>query len=669
MSKSVKKQTWQTWLMLAVVFAAVMSLVLLCWNRIRIQTTPHGVNVGVEYGTGDFARYTDSALLQPRDGMKSAGPEGEMFKDEKDAVAGLLLINHINFAVTKIKNANDSIVLEEEYNQLNQNAILLDSIQDQEMIELICDIMDTIVAMRIEERERDFLKEELEQGLSDAAYDAIPNPMNLIASNPISAICNIATAAASSYMNYKKAKANLSRKFKRANWELDKVRMTYLNDLNKSLLMKYWVIVDRYKIPDYHRVVEDDIVHLVERLKDTNKERKYAFLKQSESKYRFLPVYWYHRGLAAYECDELDDAMAAFNCYQSYQNDFCKILRYDKTAASVAMLKLNIMMRSGDKGYTDQEFIEQLGIIEANATNRDWNYFYYEALVYYQRLKDGANAIRLLRRAIDEMEFSRDNNLVDWKEFIQARMDADDVQSGEGKDLLGNDALFSCKTLLTEIETVGLPEGESHARLDELCKAESTAAREKLFCYCSLDYKGAIKALEKDIKGIAFQCDVIDGTQMCINVAMPVSWVIGREGDMALYCRRVDSPSDNVLTNQVTLGTRFLEYKSERKILTFDDSEKVVLRFLPEDGNFAPDRNVIILVIRYNRGSGESFQIAVQSELDAHGKYTHPAWEAFGKWTRGDRVNAVDVESKWSEGAYFQKISYDSPSEPNEDPN
>jgi hypothetical protein len=89
------------------------------------------------------------------------------------------------------------LVLEEEYNSINQNAILLDAIKDSEMIELICDIMDTIVSMRIEEKEREFLKDKLEQGMSDAMYEAIPNPLNLISSNPISAICNIATAAVS----------------------------------------------------------------------------------------------------------------------------------------------------------------------------------------------------------------------------------------------------------------------------------------------------------------------------------------------------------------------------------------------------------------------------------------------------------------------------------------
>lgn len=598
-------------------------------------------------------------LMPLADGMQSSDlEEGSIVKDEKDALAALLLINHINCSVTRIKNANDAIVLEEEYNSINQNAILLDAIKDKEMVELICDIMDAIVSMRIEEKERQFLKEELDQGMSDAMYDAIPNPLNLISANPISAICNIATAAASSYMNYKKAKANLTKKFKRSNWELDKNRMVYLNELNKCLLEKYWVIVDRYKLPDYYRVVEDDVVHLIERLKDENRERRYAFLKDKdvEETYKFLPVYWYHRGRAAYENGDMVDAMTALGRFQIYEKDYSKILRHNKTAASVAMLKLNIMMQASDGAFSAADFEEQLKIIEKNATKDDWNMLYYAALVYSQELKKFDEAKRLLIKVIDEMEFARDSNLIDWKEFIQARMDADDGGTVDGKNLMGNDALFSCKSLLSEIETYNLPPEELQKRLIELCEADNSATREKLFCYCSLDFKGALKYLDKDIQGIRFQYDGSDATQKCINVALPVSWIIGREGDMVLYCRSVGSDDESVLKGNVIKGARFDEVKAVRKMLSIDGEEKVVLRFVPRNANYDEEKNVAVLVMRYDRGVGKAFQIAVQTTLKNNQQFSRPTWEGLGKWVKGDRVKATDVASKWDAGACFKRV-------------
>ena len=601
-------------------------------------------------------------LMPLADGMQSSDlEEGGIVKDEKDALAALLLINHINCSVTRIKNANDAIVLEEEYNSINQNAILLDAIKDKEMVELICDIMDAIVSMRIEEKERRFLKEELDQGMSDAMYDAIPNPLNLISANPISAICNIATAAASSYMNYKKAKANLTKKFKRSNWELDKNRMVYLNELNKCLLEKYWVIVDRYKLPDYYRVVEDDVIHLIDRLKDESRERRYAFLKDKdvEETYKFLPVYWYHRGRAAYENGDMVDAMTALGRFQIYEKDYSKILRHNKTAASVAMLKLNIMMQASAGTFSAADFDEQLKIIERNATKDDWNMFYYAALVYSQELKNFEEARRLLVKVIDEMEFARDSNLIDWKEFIRARMDADDGGTVDGKNLMGNDALFSCKSLLSEIETYNLPPEELQKRLVELCEADNSATREKLFCYCSLDFKGALKYLDKDIRGIRFQYDGSVATQQCINVALPLSWIIGREGDMTLYCRSVDSEDESVLKGNVTRGARFDEVKAERKMLSIDGEEKVVLRFVPRKANYDEEKNVAVLVMRYDRGVGKAFQIAVQTTLKKNQQFSRPTWEGLGKWVKGDRVKATDVVSKWDSSAYFKRVEYE----------
>ena len=154
----------------------------------------------------------------------------------EDVDAVLLLINHINWVVTKIKIANDPIVLEQEYESINQNALYLDAIKDKEVVNLVCNIMDLIVDMRIDAKEREMLQEELDQGMSDAIYDAVPNPMSLFSLNPVSSICNLATAAVSSYANYRKAKIRLAKQFKKATWDLDKNKMVFLNEMNKNLL-------------------------------------------------------------------------------------------------------------------------------------------------------------------------------------------------------------------------------------------------------------------------------------------------------------------------------------------------------------------------------------------------------------------------------------------------
>ena len=175
--------------------------------------------------------------------------------DKKDAMAALFAINHRNWVITKIKTYNDPAVLEEEYQGLTADALNLRVIKDPELIDLICRILDVIVEMRIEEKERAFLKDELDQGTSDALADAVSG-IRITGLNPIAMVASAVTSVASAALNYKKAKRALQKKFERQNWSLDKNRMYYLNDLNKELLRDFWAIVQKYPdLPDeYHPV-------------------------------------------------------------------------------------------------------------------------------------------------------------------------------------------------------------------------------------------------------------------------------------------------------------------------------------------------------------------------------------------------------------------------------
>lgn len=569
----------------------------------------------------------------------------KIVKNAGDAKAAVLLMNHINWTVTKIMHYNDPALLEQEYNAISHNSILLDVIKDEEIIHIIKSLMDAITEMRIEETERRFLQEELDQGMSDAIYDAIPNPMMIMSSNPLSALVNLASAAASSAMNYKKAKANLKKKFKRANWELDKNRLWYLNTLNKDLLEKYWVLVDRYKIKDAYRVVEDDIVHLVERLKDDDASRKYNFLKETKDLYEELPVYWYYRGQAAYECNAKQDALAALNRYQKYQDEFGKILRHDKTAANVAMLK-SIIILENNRGRklnaeTASDLEKQLKIITSNATKNDWSLFYYCALVYSTELKNDSEAKKLLNKVVDEFGFQRDNKLVDWKEFMSEKMESDSLDVTQ-KSVSSTDVLFECKTLLQAIETRELPPNEARARLETICKAQQTSARERLFCFCSMNYDGALRYIAHDVERIAL-CSERGESNDYIKVVMPLAWIIGREGDIAIHI----SDSDVSLKDlQLEAADIVREHEGNRQMEEVDGEKRVAMFFPCKEADTVV-RKKIVLKIQFMRGQGianKCYQIAV---LFSPGEGDDISWVTPCEYALGEWVPEKDSDSHW----------------------
>ena len=536
----------------------------------------------------------------------------------EDVDAVLLLINHINWVVTKIKSANDPIVLEQEYDSINQNALYLDAIKDREVVDLVCHIMDVIIDMRIDAREREMLQEELDQGLSDAIYDAVPNPSTLFSLNPISAICNLATAAVSSYANYRKAKIRLAKQFKKATWDLDKNKMEFLNELNKNLLRNYWVLVNRHGLQDKYRVVEGDIAHLIERLKDDNARRVHDFLSTADAaeRYRALPQYWYYRGSNAYACGELGDAEKSLMQYQDYIDKHGDFLRHNRLSAHAAMLRLNIIAQKHKPGSDGQgvfagheaEVRRQVEEIEKHSNYNDWQSLYYAAVVSVQ-IGDAAHARDILKRLIDEYEALREKKFVTWKDMVEVRSATDSANSIPS--VRAQDVVYTCRKLLASIEKKAGKEEEWTRQMEAICNGELASLREQLLCYGELSYKEALKRLTRGIEDVS---GFVKDNSFCVNV--PFSWAIGTEDKFKLFVLPDQKDlSDVSIFSRKTI--KLSEDKQKRGIARdpVDEKERVRLMFVGMDGNKVENNQTVVLSALYTCGTGlkhRTFRIAIR---------------------------------------------------------
>ena len=188
----------------------------------------------------------------------------------------VLLINHINWVVSNITNYNNVIVLEEEYESISINDLVLTSINDDVTITLIRKIMRTIKDARINEGDRKILQEVYDIETANAIYDSIPPVSTIISPNILSLSINLIQSSASSYANFKRIQGQLSMRLKKDTWDLDKDKLKYLNDLNEELLQQQWELTKRYNFPDYWRVSPKDITTLIDRLKDDNNQLFYG---------------------------------------------------------------------------------------------------------------------------------------------------------------------------------------------------------------------------------------------------------------------------------------------------------------------------------------------------------------------------------------------------------
>lgn len=553
-------------------------------------------------------------------------PDREMLK--RDAMTALFAINHINWVVTKIKTYNDPGVLEEEYKGLTADALNLRVIKDPELIELICRILDVIVEMRIEEKERDFLKDELDQGASDALADAVSG-IRISGLNPISMVASAVTSVASAAMNYKKAKRALQKKFEKQNWALDKNRMYYLNDLTKELLRDFWSIVQKYpELPEEYRVSEKNIQLLVDHLKDEDAKKRHEFLHAFEQQFAGFQPYWYHRAAAAYEVSriqELDqnvrdeareDARLSLKNYMMVQIECGNILRKDATAAKAALLQAAILSEDGSKDA--RAYQNAIDVVVRNSSPDDWQAAYFCALIAIRELNDVPLAERILAPAISELDWQRRRRLADWKDEIDTKFALNSTAS-VGKMLTTGDALYECRTLVAN--TASLPEEEYQKRLARICDDTNASMREKMFCYGAMGYKQALEKLRPDVSRML----VYRRDGRCV-VSVPFSWVIARGADMAL---RIDD------SNRTEEGERTIEVRADGNqyvLIDYGKFDNAVGRV-----NFRSrfDRNG-----RGDDGQPEQLSYMVDVSFSTSGFELKPLKATFGRWEKGDAMTA-----------------------------
>ena len=585
------------------------------------------------------------------DGMRRAeiekAEEEKLHERARKAIAALFYINHLSMSVTKIKTYNNPAVMEEEYAALSLNSLNLNAINDEEVIDIIHEIMDYITEMRIQERERAMLKDELDQGMSDALFDSLSG-ISMTGNSPIGAVFSLITSAANAAINYKRARARVMKEFKKQEWGLDKAKIYELNELNKKLLRSYWVLVKRYDIPDKFRVTETDISRFFERMKDETPEMRYRFLSSNEKTYQYLPTYWYYRGQTAYECGNSSDAERSLEEFGKIQKEFGQILRIDPLAAKCALLRTQLMLEKEDKTGVKADasvLREQLEIITDNTTVDEWTLRYFCATVYAANLHDFKAADDALSPVIDEMESKRKSNLVNWCDLMEVKKT---YQGTNEVDRLApsGDALYECKTLVVRLGEGTMDTMSRQERLRKICESSNASAREKLFCYGSMNFEQALDALAPDLSRMFLYKD---GDALCL--ALPMSWALSREGEMAFHVPYANFEFDHP---DLRLFKSYGPGKDRDIIGDPDENKYVVVRFNGvSQGNYGG-----VLTMRYDHGGqkrskgeqvgskGTSLQVALEFPLGQGGR-TYPSRAALGKWVKYSADALEDDQPHW----------------------
>jgi hypothetical protein len=312
---------------------------------------------------------------------------------ELDPLSTLLAINNCVTSVAKIKNYNDRIVLDQEYENIINNINYENLVADSKLRNLFKEMMTYIVKSKLREGEKDLLLKSYNKNIKRALVDSL-STITIQGFNPASMVISGLTSVGSVYLNYQSSIEKYQDDLESKMWSLEKEKQVDFNELQKDLLDASWTLIQNYKLKDMYSLRQDNIEEFIEIIRNAkNPEIAFRRLKLLVNRMAVYPPFWYYLGVYSKSAGKFEDSLIAFRNFQQVARN---IYRKDPFYPSVCMNKIALLNLHADQ----DEINECLQKIEDNSTKDDWTNYVYLAMQYYL-MGDLENACKFLQINID----------------------------------------------------------------------------------------------------------------------------------------------------------------------------------------------------------------------------------------------------------------------------
>ncbi len=379
-----------------------------------------------------------------------------------DAMRAMLALNYCHMALVNILTYEDRIILDEEYNNIINN-ISLSAIQDEEVLTILKQLMDTLMTFKLTEEQTarllkiydqqvvnsvyatatqgskdvimalgvkqliDQLQATTQKSVLDETIDGISGGFPgiliglgsgflktiLAGTTPLVGTEVIASYVLSKvgglYQNYRENTQLYRQALDEKLWKLDVQTLQAIHEMRKSFLEVYWTLMKRYNIPENLRLTEDQLRNAVEVFKIEDDEKRYRQLERLQQDFQAFPPFWYKFARTAQELGYLEEAL---KLYQKIEQEYRPFFRKDHELAATLMDKVVLIQALKQ---THPEILAQLNVgndvskdlerILVESSN-DWRNNVFVAL-QYEGLRNYDAAEKLIIRNIDnEKEIS-----------------------------------------------------------------------------------------------------------------------------------------------------------------------------------------------------------------------------------------------------------------------
>jgi len=327
---------------------------------------------------------------------------------EEEKIRAAYALNLWTVSISQIVDYNDSYILEQEYSTIMNNLNLENMPKDEALKDVINEILDQIVELRMDDEDRKMVEREYQHQIKNAIWSAVPNMGAIFATrDPVAMGIALATQVGTGYMNYRRNKAERELEHEKSKWQIQKNRMRHLHGLQKQLFATAWQLADTYNFDDKYRLTEKQISEYNQALMEANPVKRYNKLAAMEEIFNAYPVFWYQIGSTAniiYRKStdaEIRDkykscAIEKFEKYRSL-NKF-NLLRSDALTSAWALEYLEL--KDMDQPNAVAEAKDLIKIAEEYSKNA---LDIIELCAFaWLRISDDDNAIRLFHRLVNE---------------------------------------------------------------------------------------------------------------------------------------------------------------------------------------------------------------------------------------------------------------------------
>ena len=447
----------------------------------------------------------------------------------------LYIMNYTHYAAYKIKNYNNILALEDEYNTLSDN--LKVEVLDQNDRDAILELMDYIKEARIMDLQYKRLQDSIETKMNGAIYNTLPQVMTVFAGGftPWMLAINAARTAGSMYMNYMNVKNQLGEEFEDGKLKLLTGSLNNMNNCSKTIFEHTWNIIHDYSLNEDWRITDNTLELLLDSLKISDPDLKYRNMHDlllNNSSLQHFPLYWYYLAKAALDAGKNNEALGYFD---RYEKENPSIFIKDEISADACKGKTVALMNIYNSAepspakiqefnkYTKKTILQLLDFIDKNSLKANECRNLYFCGMVANSMGEKEIAAVYLKRAVTKLESLVMGKYLDNSFVAQLRESKVEYNSPDAE------LLTMVRTLLTDAGKTEIAAGS----IKQEYQRGTASLNEYLYYFGKQTTDSIYAGMLDKIKAVEidFSSNLLSNNE---TVYIPIQWVINANTELTL---------------------------------------------------------------------------------------------------------------------------------------